>query len=364
MAEEEKVVAEEVTEATPAEEAVPQRSGSIITIKKLLEAGSQFGHQTKRWNPKMAPYIYMPRNGIYIIDLQKTVVLVEQAYAALKDITDKGGKTLFVGTKKQIRDIMVEEAARSGSFYVTQRWLGGTLTNFKTISRRTRRLQQIESMIEDGTLDTYPKKDQLQIKKEYERLVKFFGGIKEMRKLPQAIFVIDPKVEHNAVAEAKKLGIPVFAIVDTNSDPDVCDYVIPANDDAVRSVKLITTVMADAICESKGAPLEVAYTQDEGEEASMNDVIKSSDKQAEARRQAKALKEKEEAKAQQQKKRTPRPKKEEEPAPAEDTLASAAEEQVAEQPAKPARKPRAKKVEAKEEVKAEEPKAENQEEAK
>ena len=296
MAEQENVVVEQpVVEETT----VSTEGTSIITIKKLLEAGSQFGHQTKRWNPKMAPYIYAPRNGIYIIDLQKTVTCVEEAYNALKEITAKGGKTLFVGTKKQIKDIMIEEATRSGSFHVTQRWLGGTLTNFKTISRRTRRLQQIEAMIEDGTLETYPKKDQLAIKKEQARLVKFFDGIKEMRKLPQAILVIDPRIEHNAVAEAKKLNIPVFGIVDTNSDPDVCDYVIPANDDAVRSVKLLTAVMADAICEAKGAPLEVAYTKDEGEEVSMSDVIKSSDKQAEARRQAKLQREREERAAQQ-----------------------------------------------------------------
>lgn len=303
MAENEKVVVEQPVEEETASVAAEevQSATSIITIKKLLEAGSQFGHQTKRWNPKMAPYIYAPRNGIYIIDLQKTVSCVEAAYNALKEITEKGGKTLFVGTKKQIKDIMIEEATRSGSFHVTQRWLGGTLTNFKTISKRTRRLQQIEAMVEDGTLDTYPKKDQLAIKKEQERLVKFFDGIKEMRKLPQAIFVIDPRIEHNAVAEARKLKIPVFGIVDTNSDPDVCDYVIPANDDAVRSVKLITAVMADAICEAKGAPLEVAYTKDEGEEVSMNDVLKSSDKQAEARRQAKLQKEREDKQVQQAK---------------------------------------------------------------
>ena len=311
---EEKVVVEETTVEEVVATNEVEVSTSIITIKKLLEAGSQFGHQTKRWNPKMSKYIYAPRNGIYIIDLQKTVTCVEEAYKALKEITEKGGKTLFVGTKKQIKEIMVEEATRSGSFHVTQRWLGGTLTNFKTISRRTRRLQQIETMIEDGTLDTYPKKDQLQIKKELARLNKFFDGIKEMRKLPQAIFVIDPRIEHNAVAEAKKLGIPVFGIVDTNSDPDVCDYVIPANDDAVRSVKLITAVMVDAICEAKGAPLEVAYTKDEGEEVSMSDVIKSSDKQAEARRQAKLQKEREERAAQQarfNRNRKPRVAKEE-----------------------------------------------------
>lgn len=303
--EEEKVVVEEVQAEETAEqpvmvEAAPEEGAQIITIKKLLEAGSQFGHQTKRWNPKMAPYIYAPRNGIYIIDLQKTVDCVINAYNALKDITEKGGKALFVGTKKQIKDVIIEEATRSGSFYVTQRWLGGTLTNFKTIQKRIKRLKDIEKMEEDGVFENLPKKEVLQIRKEQERLEKFFGGIKEMRKLPNAVFVIDPRVEHNAVAEARKLNIPVFAIVDTNSDPDVVDYVIPANDDAVRSVKLITMVMADAVCEAKGGVLAVAYTKDEGEEISMNEVIKSSDKQAEARKLAKQQqqKEKEEKRAQ------------------------------------------------------------------
>ena len=303
--EEEKVVVEEVQAEETAEqpvmvEAAPEDGAQINTIKKLLEAGSQFGHQTKRWNPKMAPYIYAPRNGIYIIDLQKTVDCVINAYNALKDITEKGGKALFVGTKKQIKDVIIEEATRSGSFYVTQRWLGGTLTNFKTIQKRIKRLKDIEKMEEDGVFENLPKKEVLQIRKEQERLEKFFGGIKEMRKLPNAVFVIDPRVEHNAVAEARKLNIPVFAIVDTNSDPDVVDYVIPANDDAVRSVKLITMVMADAVCEAKGGVLAVAYTKDEGEEISMNEVIKSSDKQAEARKLAKQQqqKEKEEKRAQ------------------------------------------------------------------
>ena len=303
--EEERVVVEEAQAVEPADqpvmvEAAPEEGAQIITIKKLLEAGSQFGHQTKRWNPKMAPYIYAPRNGIYIIDLQKTVDCVINAYNALKDITEKGGKALFVGTKKQIKDVIIEEATRSGSFYVTQRWLGGTLTNFKTIQKRIKRLKDIEKMEEDGVFENLPKKEVLQIRKEQERLEKFFGGIKEMRKLPNAVFVIDPRVEHNAVAEARKLNIPVFAIVDTNSDPDVVDYVIPANDDAVRSVKLITMVMADAVCEAKGGVLAVAYTKDEGEEISMNEVIKSSDKQAEARKLAKQQqqKEKEEKRAQ------------------------------------------------------------------
>ena len=303
--EEEKVVVEEVQAEETAEqpvmvEAAPEEGAQIITIKKLLEAGSQFGHQTKRWNPKMAPYIYAPRNGIYIIDLQKTVDCVINAYNALKDITEKGGKALFVGTKKQIKDVIIEEATRSGSFYVTQRWLGGTLTNFKTIQKRIKRLKDIEKMEEDGVFENLPKKEVLQIRKEQERLEKFFGGIKEMRKLPNAVFVIDPRVEHNAVAEARKLNIPVFAIVHPNSDPDVVDYVISANDDAVRSVKLITMVMADAVCEAKGGVLAVAYTKDEGEEISMNEVIKSSDKQAEARKLAKQQqqKEKEEKRAQ------------------------------------------------------------------
>ena len=267
---------------------------AVVSMNLLLESGVHFGHQTKRWNPKMKEYIFTSRDEIYIIDLQKTAKKIEEAYAALYEIAKNGGKVIYVGTRKQAQEATKEEALKSDSYYVTERWLGGTLTNFKTISRRTRRLQQIEAMIEDGTIETYPKKDQLAIKKEHARLVKFFDGIKEMRKLPQAIFVIDPRIEHNAVAEARKLRIPVFGIVDTNSDPDVCDYVIPANDDAVRSVKLITAVMADAICEAKGAPLEVAYTKDEGEEVSMSDVIKSSDKQAEARRQAKLQKEREE----------------------------------------------------------------------
>ena len=319
--EEEKVVVEEAVQETAEPtmvEAAPEEGAQIITIKKLLEAGSQFGHQTKRWNPKMAPYIYAPRNGIYIIDLQKTVNCVINAYNALKEITEKGGKALFVGTKKQIKDVMIEEATRSGSFYVTQRWLGGTLTNFKTIQKRIKRLKDIEKMEEDGVFANLPKKEVLQIKKEQERLEKFFGGIKEMRKLPNAVFVIDPRVEHNAVAEAKKLNIPVFGIVDTNSDPDVVDYVIPANDDAVRSVKLITTVMADAVCEAKGGVLSVAYTKDEGEEISMNEVIKSSDRQAEARKLAKQQKEREERRSQYRPNKKPfeRKPKETEEAPA------------------------------------------------
>ena len=249
MAEQENVVVEQpVVEETT----VSTEGTSIITIKKLLEAGSQFGHQTKRWNPKMAPYIYAPRNGIYIIDLQKTVTCVEEAYNALKEITAKGGKTLFVGTKKQIKDIMIEEATRSGSFHVTQRWLGGTLTNFKTIRSRIRRMEEIETMEKDGTFEALPKKEVIQIKKEYDKLVKNLRGIREMKRMPQAMIIVDPRKEEIAIKEARILGIPVFGIVDTNCDPDMVDYVIPGNDDAVRSVKLIIGALTNAIAEVNG----------------------------------------------------------------------------------------------------------------
>ena len=251
---------------------------SVVSMKELLESGVHFGHATRRWNPKMARYIYTARNGIYIIDLQKTANEIENAYQVLNGIVANGGKVLFVGTKKQAQEAVKEEATRCGHFYVDQRWLGGTLTNFKTIRRRIKRLKDLYKMEEDGTFNLLPKKEVAQLKHEREKLEKNLGGIKEMTKVPDALFIVDPRKEHNAILEARKLNIPVFGIVDTNSDPDVCDYVIPANDDAVRSVKLITAVMADAICEAKGAPLEVAYTKDEGEEVSMSDVIKSSDK--------------------------------------------------------------------------------------
>ena len=249
---------------------------AVISMKKLLEVGVHFGHQTKRWNPKMAPYIFTARNGIYIIDLKKSSDKIDEAYAALMDIVAKGGKVLFVGTKKQAQEAVQEEAIRSGSFYVNSRWLGGTLTNFKTIQRRIRRLKELEKMEEDGTFDLFTKKEVILMKKEQAKLEKNLGGIKEMRRLPNAIFVVDPKVEHNAVAEAKILGIPVFGIVDTNCDPDEVDYVIPANDDAIRAVKLIVAAMADAVCEAKGEPLTVAYVKDEDEkEVSMNDAVAS-----------------------------------------------------------------------------------------
>ncbi|MEA4822182.1 MAG: 30S ribosomal protein S2 [Erysipelotrichales bacterium] len=262
---------------------LPSEQEPVITMKKLLEAGVHFGHQTRRWNPKMKKYIYTARNGIYIIDLSKSISMIETAYKALKEIIDNNGKLLFVGTKKQCQDLVKEEALRSGSFYVTQRWLGGTLTNFKTIQKRIKYLKDIEKMEEDGTFDILPKKEVANYRKEAEKLKKVLGGIKEMRKLPNALFVIDPRLELNAVNEARKLHIPVFGIVDTNSDPDLVDYVIPGNDDATKSVKLILSVMADAVVESKGGQTVVAYTKDEGEEVSMNDVILNADKVEEAK---------------------------------------------------------------------------------
>ena len=249
---------------------------AVISMKKLLEVGVHFGHQTKRWNPKMAPYIFTARNGIYIIDLKKSSDKIDEAYAALMDIVAKGGKVLFVGTKKQAQEAVQTEAERSGSFYVNSRWLGGTLTNFKTIQKRIRRLKELEKMEEDGTLELFTKKEAVLLMKEKAKLEKNLGGIKEMRRLPNALFVVDPKVEHNAVAEARILGIPVFGIVDTNCDPDEVDYVIPANDDAIRAVKLIVAAMADAVCEAKGEPVTVAYVKDEDDkEVSMNDAITS-----------------------------------------------------------------------------------------
>ncbi|KYD29560.1 MULTISPECIES: 30S ribosomal protein S2 [Bacillaceae] len=224
---------------------------SVISMKQLLEAGVHFGHQTRRWNPKMKKYIFTERNGIYIIDLQKTVKKMEEAYNFVKELAANGGKILFVGTKKQAQESVKEEAERCGMFYVNQRWLGGTLTNFATIQKRIKRLKEIEKMAEDGTFDVLPKKEVIRIKKEQERLEKFLGGIKEMKELPDALFVIDPRKERIAVAEARKLNIPIIGIVDTNCDPDEIDYVIPANDDAIRAVKLLTSKIADAVLEGK-----------------------------------------------------------------------------------------------------------------
>jgi len=224
---------------------------AVISMKQLLEAGVHFGHQTRRWNPKMKRYIFTERNGIYIIDLQKTVKKVEEAYNFMKQISEDGGKVLFVGTKKQAQESVKAEAERAGQFYVNQRWLGGILTNYKTISKRINRISEIEKMEEDGLFEVLPKKEVVELKKEYDRLIKFLGGIRDMKSMPQALFVVDPRKERNAIAEARKLHIPIVGIVDTNCDPDEIDYVIPANDDAIRAVKLLTGKMADAILEGQ-----------------------------------------------------------------------------------------------------------------
>ena len=224
---------------------------AVVSMKQLLEAGVHFGHQTRRWNPKMKKYIFTERNGIYIIDLQKTVKMMEQAYNFVRDLAANDGNILFVGTKKQAQEAVKEEATRSNMFYVNHRWLGGTLTNFQTIRKRIERLHELERMEEDGTFDVLPKKEVVLLKKEQAKLEKFLGGIKYMKKLPDAIFVIDPRKERIAVAEARKLNIPIIAIVDTNCDPDEIDYVIPANDDAIRAVKLLTSKIADAVLEAK-----------------------------------------------------------------------------------------------------------------
>ena len=231
---------------------------AVISMKQLLEAGVHFGHQTRRWNPKMDKYIFTERNGIYIIDLQKTVKKVDEAYEFVKSVADQGGKMLFVGTKKQAQDAIKEEAERSGQYYINHRWLGGTLTNYKTIKGRIDRITEIEKMEADGVFEVLPKKEVIELRKEYDKLVKFLGGIREMKGMPDAIFVVDPKKEHNAIAEAKKLGIPVVGIVDTNCDPDDVDYVIPANDDAIRAVKLLTAKMADAFVAYKEGNIEEA----------------------------------------------------------------------------------------------------------
>ena len=241
---------------------------SVISMKQLLEAGVHFGHQTRRWNPKMAPYIYTERNGIHIIDLQKYVGKVDEAYKAVSDIAADGGTILFVGTKKQAQDAIKTEAERCGMFYVNERWLGGMLTNFKTIQSRIKRLKEIEAMQEDGTFDVLPKKEVIALKKEMDKLQKNLGGIKDMKKIPDAIFVVDPKKERICVQEAHTLGITLIGIADTNCDPEELDYVIPGNDDAIRAVKLIVSKMADAVIEAnQGAEEAVAEEAAETEEA-------------------------------------------------------------------------------------------------
>ena len=244
---------------------------SVISMKQLLEAGVHFGHQTRRWNPKMAEYIYTERNGIYIIDLQKSVGKVDEAYQAVADIAAEGGSILFVGTKKQAQDAIKVEAERCGMYYVNERWLGGMLTNFKTIKSRIARLKNIERMSEDGTFDVLPKKEVIQLKKEWDKLEKNLGGIKDMKTLPDAIFVVDPKKERICVQEAHTLGIPLIGIADTNCDPEELDYVIPGNDDAIRAVKLIVSKMADAVVEAnQGVAGEEEYVE-EAEEAAVEE---------------------------------------------------------------------------------------------
>ena len=241
---------------------------SVISMKQLLEAGVHFGHQTRRWNPKMAEYIYTERNGIHIIDLQKSVGKVDEAYKAVADIAANGGTILFVGTKKQAQDAIRTEAERCGEFYVNERWLGGMLTNFKTIQSRINRLKEIEAMEEDGTFDVLPKKEVINLKKELEKLQKNLGGIKEMKRLPDAIFIVDPKKERICVQEAHALGIELIGIADTNCDPDELDYVIPGNDDAIRAVKLIVSKMADAVIEAnQGEEAAPAQEEEVAEEA-------------------------------------------------------------------------------------------------
>ena len=241
---------------------------SVISMKQLLEAGVHFGHQTRRWNPKMAPYIYTERNGIYIIDLQKSVGKVDDAYNAIRDCVADGGKILFVGTKKQAQDSIKNEAERCGMYYVNQRWLGGMLTNFKTIQSRVAQLKKIEAMAEDGTFDVLPKKEVIELKKQQEKLEKNLGGIKEMQEIPDMIFVVDPRKERICIQEAHTLGIPLVGICDTNCDPEELDYVIPGNDDAIRAVKLIVSKMADAVIEgNQGQDAEVAEEEEVEAEA-------------------------------------------------------------------------------------------------
>jgi len=271
---------------------------SVVSMGYLLEAGVHFGHQTKRWNPKMKEYIFTAREGIYIIDLQKTVKKIEEAYDALKEITDNGGKVIFVGTKKQAQEASAEEAVRSDSFYVTERWLGGTLTNFRTIKRRMGYLDQVEKMEANGTLELLPKKEVIKIRKQYDKLNSYFCGIRNMKKLPDAMIITDPKKEYIAIKEARKLGIPVFGIVDTNCDPDLVDYVIPANDDAVRSVKIILGVLANAINEGTDREMVDFLTdEDKNKPKESNKETKKEEKKEEVKEETKEEKPKKETKA-------------------------------------------------------------------
>lgn len=283
MSEEENVVNEVELEVSSQVDAIMgtimhNDSDPVVSTKKLLEAGVHFGHQTRKWNPKMNKYIFGAKNGVHILDLTLTATKLQEAYLALKKIVADGGKVLFVGTKPQIKEVIQAEALRSGSFFVVNRWLGGTLTNFKTIQKRIRYLNDLKTMEEDGSLESMPKKEAILLVKEKEKLLKNLEGIAEMRKVPNAVVVVDPKLEHNAVIEAKKLNIPVFGLLDTNADPDELDYGIPANDDAVKSVQLICGILADAVVEAKGGTLSFAYNVAKEDEVSMVEALNSADK--------------------------------------------------------------------------------------
>ena len=275
---------------------------AVVSMGYLLEAGVHFGHQTKRWNPKMKEYIFTAREGIYIIDLQKTVKKIEEAYDALKEIAQAGGKVIFVGTKKQAQEASMEEAIRSDSYYVTERWLGGTLTNFRTIKRRMGYLDQVEKMEANGTFDLLPKKEVIKIRKEYDKLNSYFCGIRNMKKLPDAMIITDPKKEYIAIKEARKLGIPVFGIVDTNCDPDLVDYVIPANDDAVRAVKIILGVLANAINEGTDREMVDFLTEeDKNKKEDTNETKETKEPKKEVKAKKETVKEDKEVKAEEEK---------------------------------------------------------------
>lgn len=281
---------------------------SVVSMRKLLEAGVHFGHQTRRWDPRMKDYIYVAKNGIHIIDLEQTQQAIDESYEFIKELSERGGKLLIVGTKKQAQQTVVEEALRSGSFYVNNRWLGGLLTNFRTIQKSIRRLIEIETMDENGSISIYTKKEQAILRKEAEKLEKNLGGIKEMRKLPDAVFVVDPLEDANAVAEARKLKIPVFGLVDTNCNPAIVDYPIPANDDAIRSIKLIVELMADAVVEAKGGILSAAHQNAEGDDITMKDVIVNVQRQHEEQTRRRRAKFDEKRKRQQGGRRNPNPR--------------------------------------------------------
>ena len=253
---------------------------AVVSMKQLLEAGVHFGHQTRRWNPKMASYIYMERNGIHIIDLQKTVKKLEEAYNFIRETSEKGGSILFVGTKKQAQDSVSEEAERAGMFFVNARWLGGMLTNFKTMRTRIDRLAQLRKMQEDGTFDMLPKKEVIKLSNEIAKLEKYLGGVKDMKRLPSALFIVDPRKERNAIAEARKLGIPIIAIVDTNCDPDEIDYIIPGNDDAIRAIRLISQTVANAVQEGKQGAEEAAEAETAEKQNASENVADTKEEEA------------------------------------------------------------------------------------